>query len=341
MTLASLAALGVVEPLVLHHTSETPPGFLSQEVLGEAFYAATKEREIPGFEFGYLVATRSGKTVATVPYFLTDFKLNTMLEGGWLKRLLGDTGFRMACVGHPCTPFGRIDGAPSSELMDLVFDCLKQYAPVVSLKGFSKHFPVTGFVQVKGLPVAVMTVNKNHWKKMSSARRRNLQRKRKKASALSFDVTEGLPEHLHTIVYGLYLQTLARSTIHFDQLSLDYFVSTAKISQYVFAYLDAEVVGFIQTVRKGEELVALYVGFDEVNNQLHGIYFALGIRLVDMAIEMDCSILDLGETHYAFKKALGCELQGTWVYFRFKNYIWHWVMSKFSFLIDPSPKELS
>ena len=125
MTLASLAALGVVEPLVLHHTSETPPGFLSQEVLGEAFYAATTEREIPGFEFGYFVATRAGETVATVPYFLTDFKINTMLEDGWLKRLLGNAGFRMACVGHPCAAYGNIDGLVSEELMTQVFRCCR------------------------------------------------------------------------------------------------------------------------------------------------------------------------------------------------------------------------
>jgi len=148
--------------------------------MGEAYYASAQEREIPGFTFGYLVAQRTGETIATVPYFVMDFKINTMLEDGWLKRWLGDAGFRMACIGHPCAAFGNIDGAVSEELMSQVFEELKQLAPVVSLKGFKPHMPALGFVEAKGLPVAILTLRENFWQSMSSVRRRNIRRKRKK-----------------------------------------------------------------------------------------------------------------------------------------------------------------
>lgn len=334
------ASSEVLEPLVLHHTKATPLGFLSQEVLGEAYYATTKEREIPGFEFGYWVATRGGDTVATVPYFLMDFKINTMLEDGWLKRLLGNAGFRMACIGHPCAAFGNIDGAVSEELMAQVFLALKQFAPVVSLKGFKPNMPAVGFVQAKGLPVAVLTMRENFWQSMSSARRRNIKRKRKKASALRFEVLRGLPDPYPQLVHELYIKVHDRSKIQFERLDLNYFVSTAPISQYVLAYLGEELVGFVQTFEKDKRMVAQYIGIDDAFNRAHGIYFALAIRVVDLAIELGCAEIELGETHYEFKRALGCSLEETSVYFRHRNPWIHRLMSLFSFVFEPSEAEL-
>jgi len=326
--------------LVLHHISETPKGFLSQEVLGEAYYAATKEREIPGFEFGYLVATRDGETFATVPYFLVDFKINTMLDDGWLKRLLGNAGFRMACLGHPCAAFGNIDGSVSEELMAKVFSALQQFAPVVSLKGFKPNMPAVGFVQAKGLPVAVLNMRANFWQSMSSARRRNIRRKRKKASALRFEVLKGLPDPFPQLVHNLYIKIRDRSKIQFERLDLSYFTSTANISQYVLAYLGDQLVGFVQLFQKDKKIVAQYIGFDDAYNRAHGIYFALAIRVVDLAIELECEQIELGETHYEFKKALGCVLEDTSVYFRHRNPWVHRIMSWFSFVFEPSEEEL-
>ena len=340
MTQVNAGAREVLEPLVLHHTKATPLGFLSQEVLGEAYYATTKEREIPGFEFGYWVATRAGDTVATVPYFLMDFKINTMLEDGWLKRLLGNAGFRMACVGHPCAAFGNIDGTVSEELMTQVFLALKQLAPVVSLKGFKPDMAAVGFVQAKGLPVAVLTMRENFWQSMSSARRRNIKRKRKKASALRFEVLRGLPDPYPQIVHDLYIKVHDRSKIQFERLDLNYFVSTATISQYVLAYLGEELVGFVQTFEKDKRMVAQYIGIDDAFNRAHGIYFALAIRVVDLAIELGCAQIELGETHYEFKRALGCSLEETSVYFRHRNPWMHRLMSLFSFVFEPSEEEL-
>ena len=340
MTQVSATSWEVLQPLVLHHTKATPPGFLSQEVLGEAYYAATKEHEIPSFEFGYWVATRAGDKVATVPYFLMDFKINTMLEDGWLKRLLGNAGFRMACVGHPCAAFGNIDGTVSEELMTQVFSALKQLAPVVSLKGFKPDIPAVGFVQAKGLPVAVLTLRENFWQSMSSARRRNIKRKRKKASALRFEVLRGLPDPYPQLVHDLYIKVHDRSKIQFERLDLNYFVSTAPISQYVLAYLGEELVGFVQTFEKDKRMVAQYIGIDDAFNRAHGIYFALAIRVVDLAIELGCAQIELGETHYEFKRALGCSLEETSVYFRHRNPWVHRLMSLFSFVFEPSEEEL-
>jgi len=340
MTLVSSAALSVVEPLVLHHTTGTPSGFLSQEVLGEAFYASTKEREIPGFEFGYLVATRAGEKIATVPYFLTDFKINTMLEGGWLKRLLGNAGFKMAGVGHPCAAFGQIEGIVTPDLMLAVYEYLRKMASVISIKGFPVDLPAPGFVQIKGFPVAVLYLRENFWGSLSASRRRNLQRKRKVSSAIQFEISQGLPSKHLDKIYEFYVSTCSRSSIDFATLSKNYFVSTSRMSHYVLAYLNGQLVGFIQAICRDKSMVAGYIGVDQNFSKEHGVYFSLVMRVVDFAIEGKFEKIDMGETHYYFKKALGSKLVSNYVYFRHRNIWAHTLMSLFSFLFEPTDKEL-
>ena len=200
--------------------------------------------------------------------------------------------------------------------------------------------PAVGFVQAKGLPVAVLNMRANFWQSMSSARRRNIRRKRKKASALRFEVLLGLPEPFPQLVHNLYIKIRDRSKIQFERLDLSYFRSTANISQYVLAYLGEKLVGFVQLFQKDKKIVAQYIGFDDAYNRAHGIYFALAIRVVDLAIELECEQIELGETHYEFKKALGCVLEDTSVYFRHRNPWVHRIMSWFSFVFEPSEEEL-
>jgi len=246
----------------------------------------------------------------------------------------------MACVGHPCAAYGNIDGLVSEELMTQVFSVLQVLAPVVSLKGFKPNVPAVGFVQVKGLPVAVLTLRENFWQTMSSARRRNIKRKRKKASALRFEILKGLTESQLQAIHNLYLKVRDKSSIQFERLDPNYFVSTASISQFVVAYLEEQVVGFVQTIQKNKRMVAQYIGIDDSCNRLHGVYFALVIRVVDLAIELECEEIEVGETHYEFKTALGCVLGETKVYFRHRNRWVHHLMSVFSFVFEPSKYEL-
>ena len=321
--------------------SENPPkGFLTNQVLDEHFYASVKENEIPGFEFGFLNAYRSGEVVATVPYFITHFQINTMLDEGFLKKILGNLGFKMAAIGHPIVAFGQIDGEVSSELLSLVFNHLKKFASVISFKGFPDNLPAEGFVKIKGLPVAVLNIDENFWTNFSSSAKRNFKRKRKISNSLAFKISDGLPNELVDLVYQLYLQTCRQSSIQFAELSKDYFLSTSFLSHYVFAYLEGQLVGFTQVLIRGEVMDAGFIGIDQEKKKTHGVYFSLIMQVIDLAIQKKCKKIEMGETHYYFKKALGGILKESFVYFRHRNTFFHLLMSKLSFLFEPSEKEL-
>ena len=326
-------------PLELLDTTEAPEDFLAKYPLGGDFYRAVGSDEIPGFDFGYLIASRDGVREAVVPYFVTDFKFSTMLDDGWLSRAMGDLGLRIACVGHPSAPFGCIDGKPSAELFELVFARLKTRAPVVSMKGFGPDLQMPGFVRVAGLPVAVLQLRENFWETLKS-NRRNFRRKRKAASKLSYQVVEGLPEQHLERVYRLYLNSYTRAKVRFECLSQAYFSATAHLSHYLLVFMGEQMVGFVQMIRKGSSMIAFYMGLDYTVDGKHGVYFAMALRAVDIAIANGCSEIELGETNYSFKKNLGSDLVDTWVYYRHRNRCVNWLLARAAFLLAPSAQAL-
>lgn len=326
--------------MLLSESNNPPKGFLANQVLDENFYSLVKENEIPGFQFGFLNASISGKVVATVPYFITHFQINTMLDDSFLKKILGSVGFKMAAVGHPIAAFGHIDGEVNTELIKLVFGHLKQFASVVSFKGFPINLPAEGFVRIKGLPVPVLNIGEDFWNNFSRNSKRNFLRKRKKSSSLVFQVSKGLPENMAEDVHKLYLQTCKQSSIQFAELSKNYFLSTSPLSHYIFSYLNGELVGFVQVLIKGEVMDAGFIGIDQEKKKQHGIYFSLVMHAVDLAIQERCKSIEMGETHYYFKKVLGGVLMENFVYFKHRNWVIHFIMSLFSFIFEPSDKEL-
>ena len=325
--------------LELIDTTEAQEDFLTKYPLGGNFYRAVGSDEIPGFDFGYLIARRDGVREAVVPYFVTDFKFCTMLDDGWLSHALGDLGLRIACVGHPSAPFGCIDGKVSAELFERVFAMLKTRAPVVCMKGFGPDLPVPDFVRVAGLPVAVLQLHENFWETLKS-HRRNFRRKRKAASRLRHEVVEGLPEQHLEQVYRLYLNSYTQAKMRFECLSPAYFSATAHLSTYLLVFLGEQMVGFIQMIRKGPGMIAFYMGLDYTVGRKHGVYFAMALRAVDIAIASGCSEIELGETNYSFKKNLGCDLVNTWVYYRHRNRFANWLLARAAFLLTPGENAL-
>lgn len=325
--------------LELLDTAEAPEGFLAEYPLGGDFYESIGSKEIPGFEFGYLVAQRGGVREAILPYFVTNFKFNTMLDEGWLKHAMGGLGLRIACVGHPTAPFGRIEGKVSAELFEQVFAVLKTRAPVVAIKGFGPDLPAPDFVKVNGLPVAVLKLRENFWETLKS-HRRNFKRKMKAASELRFEVVEGLPEQYRDQIFRLYLNSYNKANVRFECLSPAYFKSTAHLSNYLLVYLGEKIVGFIQMILKGARMTTLYMGLDYSVDRKYGVYFAMAMKAVDLAIASGCNEIELGETNYSFKKDLGSDLIDTWVYYRHRNPLANFLLARFAFLFTPSKKDL-
>lgn len=316
---------------------DLPDSFLRDQVEDAAYYRATRFA-LPGFDAGYLeLSAQDGRRIVA-PYFTTVFNLGTMLDEGWPKRLMGRIGLRIACVGNPTTAIGRVEGTLDKDAVAAITEHLLSKAPIVCFKGFDSELPAPDFVRARGLPSAVMHFRPADWE--ASCRSRNLKRKRKKSAALRFEEHEGLPEAHAQRMYELYSMTYERAGTKFGKLTLEYFKQTAGMSISLMAFLGSELVGFAQILRKENTAVASFMGMDYEVNEAHGLYFAIVMRIMDLANELGLTEIEFGETSYTFKRQIGCELIDTWIYYKHRNVLFTALLAQIVGLLEPSEDEL-
>lgn len=317
--------------------TEPPAGMLAEHVEDAGFYRAM-HGTMPGFEFGYLRVTGSPGGDALAPYFLTSFKVGTMLPEGWLKRLIGWIGLPIACVGNPVVAFGRIDGPVDEGVVGAIASTLLRKAAIVSFKGFGPDLPAAGFVRVDGLPICVMHFDAAKWQQTRSSR--NMRRKLKSSAAVRFEEHWGLPEQHADRIFELYGQTHERALVVFGRLTPEYFHRTSERSLYTLAFSGDQLVGFAQILVKGEAAVANFMGMDYRVNEALGLYFAIVIHIMDLAGQLGLKTVDLGETSYTFKRKVGCDVEPTWIYYRHRNPVMNWLLRRLAWILAPSEEEL-
>ena len=138
----------------------------------------------------------------------------------------------------------------------------------------------------------------------------------------------------------LYEKTAARANLHFERLTAEYFRLTAAISTYLLAFEGDRLIGFAQWIRKDNRMAGKYVGMDydrsRATNSISDSPFGRSRTGCATAV----TEFDLGVVSYYSKRLLGAELMPTHLYFRHRNALAHWVLEKFSFLLEPSAEEL-
>lgn len=317
-----------------------PDDFLVDEPEGAAFCKAFQASGITEFDCRYLAISRGNQRVAVVPFFLHEFCVNTMLPDGMLKKCLSWVKFKIACIGHPSADIGMIDGEISEDVLTLVSATLQKKTSLVAYKDFTGNLPVHGFVEVRGLPVPVLTIAGNYYSGLDGKRRNNFRNKLAKAKTLRFEEIDDLPEPLAAQVFQLYLNTYERSPIKFERLTFDYFQKTACLSKFLLCFEGESLIGFAQLIGKQQKMIFKYVGLNYECNRRYGMYFLLCLRAIEVCVHEGYTRLDLGVTSYHFKHLLGSRLIETNIYFRHNNPLVNWLLGKFKFLLEPSTEEL-
>lgn len=331
---------GRIPMLRIEDLAVPPEGFLHDEPEGGAFYAAVQGAGMEGFQFGYFAVYRGDRLVTVAPYFVMDFRLNTLLPNGWLKRSLSWIRFKLACVGNPTADFGRIDGETSSEILAVINGELAKKGSLLAYKGFGQDLPLAGFAPAIGLPVPVLALGPDYYQAMKSDRRNLLRRKLKKSAALRYEACAGLPEHLVATVYQLYLNTYHKAELKLEKLTPEYFLNTRALSHYLLFFLDDELIGFTQLIGKGHQLVNRYIGLDYGKSHDYGLYFAMFIRAIEFGIREGFAEIELGATSYEFKRILGARQHPTWNYYRHTNPVLNWLLKNLRSVLEPSESEL-
>jgi len=330
--------------LSIVETDLCPEDFADTEPEGHHFIRAFQSAGIGDFRFGYLLVYRDQKRVTVVPYFTTDYRLNTLVTNPWLKRLLAPLSFKVACVGHPSTDAGRIEGEVSADILRAVNAVLRDKAAATAYKWFSQALPLENFVEVSGLPVCILNPDADYPASLDRNRRKNIRKKLQKSTALTFMAygpEHPLPDKLIPEIHRLYEATRNRANLHFERLNVDYFRLTAPASTYMLAYEGECLVGFIQWLRKGVKMSGKYIGMDYARNRRYALYFGIVLQSILYGIRNGVSRFDLGVGSYHSKRLIGAGMLPTRLYFRHHNRLLHWALARCKFLIAPSTRELA
>ncbi|MDD4929278.1 MAG: hypothetical protein PHP85_08385 [Gallionella sp.] len=320
---------------------DTPPDdFLADEPEGAAFYKAFQASGIGDFDCRYLAVFKNGMRIAVVPYFLGNFSLGMLLPHGMLKKCTGWIRFGYACVGHPSTDFGQIEGEVSAEVLNLVNATLAKKSALIAYKGFPEDLPLTGFIRARGLPVAVLTPAADYYSGLDGHRRNDFRHKLNAASTLRLEQYSTLPGHLQAPVYQLYLDTLRHTQLCFEILTPEYFRAVSGLGQFHLYFEGARLIGFLQMIVSGKKANLKYMGMDHRRNRQYFLYFVMCLRGIEAALHAGCTRIELGVSSYPAKRLMGCELVETCVFFRHSHVFFHWLLGKVKFFIEPSSDEL-
>ncbi len=321
---------------------DTPPeNFLAGELEGRAFYQAFQEAGVENFELGYLQARRDGAPVATAPYFTTRYRINTTLKGGWLKRLLTPFYLRLACIGHPLADFGMIDGEVSAEVLEAFNKALSRKASVIAYKDFPAALPLSGFSVEPGLPVAALEIKGDYWSGLKQHVRSDFRRRLRKAKALRIEIRDGYPAELGERLYELYLNVHRRGEFSFETLNRRYFEVVGPISRYALYWEGDTLIGFCLLMCMGNRMHYKYLGMDYERGRRHGLYFIMSLTHIETCLREGYTIYQTGCTSYPFKQRLGSTLHPVWLYFRHRNPVLNWVVSRLMAWLSVKPEEIA
>lgn len=313
--------------LTIEYHATPPSEFLANEAEGYAYYKAFQEASIENFELGYFVVKRNGTRIAVAPYFVTRYSANTTLPEGWLKRALGWLRFRIACVGHPSTDFGMIDGETSAKVLRALNAELFKLAAVVAYKDFDAGLPLDGFSIEPNLPVARLDIRGDFYSGLSGPQRREFRRRQRKAGGLRIEECDAYPAVHGTRIYELYLQTHAHAEMALEKLTPSFFVNVAPFSRYVLYWEGDVLIGFSLLICKGTTMLGKYLGMDYARGRRHGLYFAMMLNHIDICVREGYTTYQTGQSSYDFKTRLGSRLIPVYIYFRHRNRVVNWLLA--------------
>ena len=306
--------------------AEAPPGFLEDDLEGEALYRAFAEAGVENFEVGYLRVWRDGAPVATAPYFRTPYAINTTLPRGWLRRLLSPFWIGMAAVGSPVADYGRIDGETSSEVLEALNAALAKKAPIIAYKDFPPGMPLRGFSSEPGLPVAVLEIKGDFYSGLKQHVRSDFRRRMRKAAALRIEEHDGYPAFVGARLYALYLEVLEHSEFSLERLTPAFFEKLGTISKYVLYWEGAELIGFSLLLCGRGRMHYKYLGMDYARGRPHGLYFIMCLSHIELCLRDGITTYQTGATSYPFKQRLGSTLEPVKLYFKHRNPVLNWLV---------------
>lgn len=322
-----------------------------------AYYLAVEEAGLDAFSWAYLVAWSGDRVVAAVPAFITDYRLDTTIQGAArsaLKPVLAvlrrALTLRLLSLGSPLADkchlgfSGALPIARRYEVAGRLLEGLNAFASAQRigllaakdvaesdlLEGVGEAFEAAGFARQPGLPNAVLALPESEAAYLASlpaAVRRDVRRKLKRPALVRVEERRG-PAALELVpqVVALYEAQRERSGAdfeQFEQLTPAYFRGVLEHvgeAAVLFIYrVGEQPVAFNLCYHTGRIFIDKFIGFSLPAARAHNLYVLSWMNNLRYCIARNIPVLQTGQTGYAMKTRMGSELRPNWIYFRHRN----------------------
>ena len=315
------------------------------------YYRAVEESDVPGFEWRYFTLRESGRLLAAVPAFITEYRLATTVQGRWkrwierLNTIVPNlTSLRLACFGSPVTEICHIGFAPGlcpdrkEMLLRRLFEGLEAHAAqlgisLVAIKdvaaadvGLVMQCLKGRYQRIAGLPTAVLPLpfanSEAYLRSLSRATRKDMRRKLRTATAIAVERSRNIDTVLPEVA-ALYDETRGRSELQFEYLPPAYFANVLKhLDDRASCFLyrrDGELVAFNIVLHNRERLVDKFLGMRQAVARKYNLYFLSWMTNVEYCLANGIPLYQSGQALYEPKRRLGSQIVENYIFFRHRN----------------------
>lgn len=322
-----------------------------------AYYRAIEEAGLPAFSWAYFVVREAGRIVCVAPAFLTDYRLDTTLQGK-VKTLLAPVlalfgnalVLRLLCLGSPQADRCHIGFAPdlgpgqrSSAATQLLAAfagfagqerigllAAKDVSDAALGEGWGEALAAAGFARQRSLPIATLALpgdEEAYLASLSPGTRREVRRKLKAAGAVRIEKLAGA-QALGCVpqIAALYDGQRQRSGVDYDQfevLTPAYFRAVLERlgdRAVVFLYFhETRLVAFNLCLVSPRLFIDKFIGLAQPEARALNLYVLSWMQNVRHCVANRIPVLQTGQTGYAMKLRMGSTLANNWLYFRHRR----------------------
>lgn len=322
-----------------------------RELEGHAYLRAVEHAGLAGFRQVYFVVRAGVRLLAAVPAFVTDYRLDTTVQGG-LRCITRSVAalfpkllrIPMLALGSPVTERCRVGYAPGStpeqraEWLDAILVQAEAYAgehqlgmlavkdAPVDEKVWERVCPAHGLRALPGLPGATLPIR---WRSidayidsLGAATRKNLRRTRRGGAGLRIEWRTSL-DGIADDVQRLYRETLAHAEFAFEELTPGYFTNVLhglRGHAYCVTYSESDrLLAFNLVLQDEHRLLDKFFGMDYTAMDRYNLYQLSWLENVRHCIDGGIGVYESGQGLQREKVRLGSALTANALWYRHRN----------------------
>jgi len=317
-----------------------------------SYYHAVERAGLPDFRYRYFVIRDGARLLAAAPVFLTDYRLDTTVQGG-LKRATETLArafprllrIPMLALGSPATKRCSVGFDPDAtsaqraQWLGMILDKVETIAArdklgMLAIKDAAANndalwrrvCPQHGLRALPCLPGATLALPYHdldgYLASLRAATRKDLRRKQRAASGLTIQWRSDLTS-VRDEVQRLYRATLERSEFRFEELTPAYFDNVLRDMPgraYCVTYSENDrLLAFNLVLCNREYLLDRFLGLDYAAMDRYNLYHTSWLENVRYCIAHGIPAYESGQGLHREKVRLGSTLHANSLWYRHRN----------------------